>query len=777
MKTLRKSTASILVALLLASGWLATNASAQPSDTAVRSSPAAPTAGSGVDRLAPEHWVVDPVVPGDDLPARGRSLFDFLVSEEQGGELHEAVPFPFSALLLRIEARARSAPDSRGRAAKAVLIPLGRSLQRNSAAPEFFAYPRVVVAVDSEPASSSDPYLKDRLYLGYQEKADLIEVISYNEDAGRFEFQVVTGYRRGGNPRIVYANRTLCLACHQNAAPIFSRAVWDETNANPRVAALLASARNDFHGIPIDRGIDVPNAIDDATLRANRFAVNQLLWQQGCGGNDEPAVTCRAGLFAAVLQYRLSGQQHFDRADPSYRDNVAARVATASRRQWPGGLAIGNPDLPNRNPLSGESPMSAAIAVREAANLADVGAAFDPLSPRPPLEVWRVAGQDDVARLVAGLSDFIAETDVERLDAALRKRSEGSGVARRTYRGNCKIQSAPAARSGQRVEFRCTSSPTAADRGVALEGRLFVAGSSVSRGTIDRVVIDGQPPLRDLDLDAQRIEARGAQRVAVLAPMRGRVRARGGDGNMVERMELRWGDSDGTATLVVVDDFAPARKAIGELGRDALAGKFDGFDAQPFRRARLMPAMLGRLGEDSTTWCCLAAAGKPPARAARTDSPDAPGSDGFKSAVAASHAGFYRYCAECHQGSERAPPNFLLGDADQVEAKLRHCAPRIYYRLSMWQRGADARAKTPMPPDSAVRRIKFTPAAWRDGGALSGLILSTNERLHAETGAPQGDALLRQSYESLRACLPDEPAATFPERQAPENKPSRISPG
>jgi len=238
-------------------------------------------------------------------------------------------------------------------------------------------------------------------------------------------------------------------------------------------------------------------------------------------------------------------------------------------------------------------------------------------------------------------------------------------------------------------------------------------------------------------------------------------------------VELRWGGSDATATLVVVDDFTPARKAIGELARDALAGKFDGFDAQPFRRARLMPALLGRLGEDSATWCCLAAAGMPAARAARSDSPDAPVSDGFKSAVAASHAGFFRYCAECHTGSERAPPNFLLGDADEVEAKLRHCAPRIYFRLSMWQRAADARAKTPMPPDSAVQRFKFTPAAWRDGGALSGLILSANERLRAEAGTAQGDALLRQSYESLRACLPDEPAATLPERQAPEEKPAR----
>ena len=142
--------------------------------------------------------------------------------------------------------------------------------------------------------------------------------------------------------------------------------------------------------------------------------------------------------------------------------------------------------------------------------------------------------------------------------------------------------------------------------------------------------------------------------------------------------------------------------------------------------------------------------------------------------MAASHAGFYRYCAECHLGSERAPPNFLLGDADEVEAKLRHCAPRIYFRLSMWHRGPEARAKTPMPPDIALRRFKLTDAAWRDGGALSGLLLSVNERLRAETGSAEGgDALLRQSYESLRACLPDESAATLPERPAPDSKPAR----
>jgi len=760
MKTRRKSAVPILMAVLLAPGSM--NATSHAFDSTAGPAPLVAANVAGIGDRAEAHWVVDPGVPGDDLPARGRSLFDFLVNEARGGERVQVVAFPFAALLHQLDAR--MGRDSRTRAAKAVLIPLGRSLQRNSAAPDFFAYPRAVVAVDAEPQGPGDLYLKDRLYLGYQEKANLLEVISYNEDAGRFEFQVVTDYRAGGTPRVMYANRTLCVACHQNAAPIFSRAVWDETNANPRVAALLGAQHRDFQGIPVDRGIDVPNAIDDAALRANRFAVQQLLWKDGCGGNDEPAVTCRAGLFAALLQYRLSGQQQFDRADASYRDKVAARVTETVRRQWPGGLALGNPDLPNRNPLPSETPVSSAIAFRDGAQLAHVAAAFDPLLPRPPLEVWRVGEPDDVARLVAGLSAFIAEPDVRHLDNALLKRAEALGAARRTYRGTCKVQPALPADGRQRVEFRCTSSPTATLPGVSLEGRLFVVGNSLSRGAIDRLEIDGEPPLRDLDLDARRLDARGAQRVALVRPMRGPLRARGADGNALERIELRWGDRDGVVSVIGLDDFAAARNAIDELARNGLARKFDGFDALAFRRARLMPALLARVGASAGAWCCVDVSGMPPPRAERVENPDASTGDGFKSAVAASHAGFYRYCAECHLGSDRAPPNFLLGDADEVETKLKHCAPRIYFRLSMWRRGSEARAKTPMPPDVALRRFKLTDATWRDGGALSGLLLSVRERLRAETGSAEGaEALLRQSYETLRACLPDGSAATLPQ--------------
>ena len=181
---------------------------------------------SAADATAP-RWVLDPAVPGPDLPAEGRSLFDLMAAD--------GVPFPFEALVRKLE---RQAGCKTGQCVSSVLIPLGRSLQRASAAPDFFASPRVVVAVTGE--GLGPMFAKDRLYLGYQERANLIEVISYNEAAGRFEFQLVRNYSAGGTPELVYASRAVCTACHQNHAPIFSRQVWDETNANPRIAAALA---------------------------------------------------------------------------------------------------------------------------------------------------------------------------------------------------------------------------------------------------------------------------------------------------------------------------------------------------------------------------------------------------------------------------------------------------------------------------------------------------------------------------------------------------------
>ena len=106
-------------------------------------------------------WAVDPTVPGEDLPPRGRSLFDVLFTVERNGHSFYDVPFPFTELVNRIDQRLPK--DKAGRSnLKRVLIPLGRSLQRQAAAPNYFSNPRIVLAVDREPDSPSALLLKER---------------------------------------------------------------------------------------------------------------------------------------------------------------------------------------------------------------------------------------------------------------------------------------------------------------------------------------------------------------------------------------------------------------------------------------------------------------------------------------------------------------------------------------------------------------------------------------------------------------------------------------
>ena len=326
-------------------------------------------------------------VAADDLPPVGHSRFDELIG-------NAPVPFPFSRLVAKVNAQMQT--DAGGLPPlKVTLIPLGRSLQREAGAPDFFRFPRMVAAADGDNKAGYPP-LKDRLFLGFHEKGEVVEVISYNDAAGRFEFQVVRDYRAGAKPTVFYARRSLCLACHQNAAPIFARPLWDETPANPAIAGKLKAAGRDFYGVKLS-GTDIAYFIDNASDRANLFSVWQTLWQQGCGTGEE-GDRCRMQAFAAAVEYARNGRLPEKEVLPALARNWS--------RLWPDGLGIPNPDLPNRDPM---------------AALPDP--AHDPLRMRPFLEVWRKPDQTAFIVGLAGMFDHSALQRLRKLDvtAALER--------------------------------------------------------------------------------------------------------------------------------------------------------------------------------------------------------------------------------------------------------------------------------------------------------------------------------------------------------------------
>src|SRR5690242_7436047 len=75
---------------------------------------AAPAAGVAIANTLPPgpqpNWVVEPTQVESNLPPAGRSLFDFVVAASANGKPAYDIPYPFDALVRKVEARAGCAP-------------------------------------------------------------------------------------------------------------------------------------------------------------------------------------------------------------------------------------------------------------------------------------------------------------------------------------------------------------------------------------------------------------------------------------------------------------------------------------------------------------------------------------------------------------------------------------------------------------------------------------------------------------------------------------------
>ncbi len=369
--------------------------------------------------------LVDPRTPGPDAPPTGRSLFE--------AQFASGVPFPFATLLDRLR------EDVGAQHLVTALVPLGRSLQRFSAHPHYFASPRVVVAVTGDRAAGpGTPRLADRLYLGYQPAADVIEILSYNEDAGRFEFQEIVGYV-GDRPRAVrQAERRVCVACHQGHAPIFTRPLWSETNASPAVAQRLAALGATFHGAPVRQSVDALAEFNAATDRAQRIALANRLWRQACAD-----ARCRATLLLAALRFGLNG------ARPEWsvaQDADAAAFAATAAKLWPDGLEAASPDIVNRDPL----PL---LADMRAEDIIETKGSLNPETPRPAQVLWR-PGPDALASAAREIAGQLAPGDFAWLDMRLQRAASPAGI---THELPCRATTV-ARNDARELRFDCADS-------------------------------------------------------------------------------------------------------------------------------------------------------------------------------------------------------------------------------------------------------------------------------------------------------------------------------
>ena len=355
------------------------------------------------------------VIPQDDLPpANTRSLFDHVLAQNDG------LPFPFEKLVGVVQ---RQAPE--GAKPLAVMIPLGRSLLKASAD---FHKPRVVYAADYH-ADNTPAALgiapRGQLFLGFTEAANEIEVISYNELAGRFEFQLVQNYCAGCVPRIVYARRAICQTCHQGGSPIFSVRPWQETNGQIEIASRIVAARGaePYLAVAPEQPLSSPERIDELTDVGNFINATQRSWLDGCGAQG---TECRRLMLRMALRF-LDEPATFN---PQQADANALRKLQEAN--WPTqGIPVPNNDLANRDPLSEKQSLRGrlrAMLSRDEpratvkdnedldtfARLPGLPAALDPLTSRTPKKVLTATDLDGVF----GLAQFFTDADRRQLLSA-----------------------------------------------------------------------------------------------------------------------------------------------------------------------------------------------------------------------------------------------------------------------------------------------------------------------------------------------------------------------
>jgi len=362
--------------------------------------------GQGGERLS------DRVIATDTAPPEGtRSLFDHLLAENGG------LPYPFEDLVEMVETY-NTGDDAPVR----ILIPDGRSLLKGQAN---FHRPRILYAPDFEAANTPANLgiaARGQLFLGFVENAAEIEVISYNERAARYEFQLVKDYRAGGAREIVYANRAVCTACHQGAAPIFPVRPWDETNARPAIAERIVHTRESdapYQGAPIRIPLAAPERFDELTDRANFVPVVQQLWLDACGGPS-----CRREMLRAALGYLWNPSAFVARHGEALRE--------AQQGAWPdGGIPVPDSDLTNRDPLAHakgwrgileqlfppEPPPPGPVSNQDLEafdRLPPLPAAVDPLTPRGAKRVIEPGALDGAY----GLAQMFTTADVASLESA-----------------------------------------------------------------------------------------------------------------------------------------------------------------------------------------------------------------------------------------------------------------------------------------------------------------------------------------------------------------------
>lgn len=690
-------------------------------------------------------------------PTVGRSYFDMIFSKKDATGIRYEIPFPFNKIIAKLEdynGQKVNLSDSSG--PKVVIFPMGRSLQRNAAVAglnqafsfdPYFRFPRVVVGIDEEPKYENSVLLnlKNKFYIGFNERAEILEVISYNEESGRFEYQLVNDYAPGKTPKPSYANRSLCLSCHQNQTPIFSRGPWSESNANPQMSDELkkkldasfglvtCGVNNDqsycykdgklpqYFGAPIKIDQSISYKFDTSTDEANLIHAYQKGWKELCVDN-----ACRLSLLEAILLYRFSS---FEGLIPDTgMKTMISQIDQNWKAKYPGGLSIASPNVPNRDPMKDIATSSTVSAsslstvktldqqtVQQLITQGRIPTEFEPLLPRRPLDIWKDSGFDShqTNRLLKGLANEFTLTDIKMFDQWLAKNKTVDQVIAEVT-SQCQVDSV-----GADIAFTCAGKgPESFSFDAYIPSKSI---GQVSQLTIATAKLNCDPAATQMDQN--RYTGKSCPQFTDLNVTYAKTNPTTATLLFQRPGGLNLRTLHGFYAAEAVVDLATKQAKLkiynqSQFIKSILAKtQNDLFKTETFSRFQIMTALMKfaqvqgmRVQNGDMAGLEMKVAG-----------------DVSVNELTGAMSGvdiMKNTCAKCHQNNEGVPPNFMglpiLKTTDYEQCRrIEQCAPRLIYRLKMRNCNQEdfQKKKNPMPPDFFLQNIHMPKDIWMKGYA------------------------------------------------------------
>jgi hypothetical protein len=176
--------------------------------------------------------------------------------------------------------------------------------------------PRIIATTYPSPEHVPD-WLRSKFFVGHIKAIKNVEIISFNDEMGRFEFQIIENFGTS-KAKVYYAKRSECISCHKNEGPIFSTTNWGDIFSNISGGILqyreklkmkdsLDILKYFYPGL--EASLD-SEQIDQTFLYSNKLLASQIIWNDGCVQTGYP-VECRRQLLQSSIDPNFPIEQKY----------------------------------------------------------------------------------------------------------------------------------------------------------------------------------------------------------------------------------------------------------------------------------------------------------------------------------------------------------------------------------------------------------------------------------------------------------------------------------